>query len=79
MVLAYEQLMGEGFIETRERSLGRFDLFDADEVFLTGTGARMVPVGRFDGEAIGTPGVRPMTEQLDRAFGEATRELGTPF
>ncbi len=31
-----------------ERSLGRFDLLAADEVFLTGTGARIVPVATLD-------------------------------
>jgi branched-chain amino acid aminotransferase len=35
-----------------ERSLGRFDLYAADGVFLTGTRAGLVPVGSLDGSTI---------------------------
>ena len=52
-----------------ERSLGRFDLFSADEAFLTGTGARLVRVRSLDGEAIGRgsePG--PVVGRLSEAF-----------
>ena len=66
-------------IPAREASLGRFDLFAADEVFLTGTGARIVPVGRFDGAAVGLGGIGPVTQRIDEAFGPYTREHGTAF
>src|SRR5205085_1872604 len=36
-----------------ERSLGRLDLFSADEAFITGTGAGLVRVRSLDGETIG--------------------------
>jgi len=54
-------------IPTRIASLGRFDLLAADEVFLTGSGARVVPVATLDGAPIGD-GTHPVTRQLSDAF-----------
>jgi len=62
---------------TRVESLGRFDLFDAEEVFLSGTGARIVPVATLDGQSIGQPGQRPVVEHLSEAFSDFVREHGT--
>jgi branched-chain amino acid aminotransferase len=56
-----------------ERSLGRFDLFGAAEVFLTGTGARIVPVRSLDGEVIGTGRCGPRTERLIAALDALVR------
>jgi len=66
-------------LATAERSLGRFDLLGADEVFLTGTGARIVPVRSLDGELIakGEPG--PITARLTTAFTTLTTTTGTPI
>jgi branched-chain amino acid aminotransferase len=70
-------------IDTREESLSRIDLLRADEVFLTGSGARIVPVASLDGQPIGendvSPGARPITRQILDAFPEFTRRNGTPF
>jgi branched-chain amino acid aminotransferase len=71
-------IAGELGIEARERSLGRFDLLAADEVFLTGSGARLVPVATLDGQPIGA-GSHPVTERLIEAFGPYTTRHGTPF
>lgn len=61
------ELAREAEVEVRETSLARIDLLAADEVFLTGTGARIVPVRSLDGEAIGpVPG--PLTKRLMEAF-----------
>ena len=66
--------------ETRERTLGRVDLWDADEVFLTGSGARIVPVSSLDGQVVGHEGqARPVTEALLAAFPDYARERGTAF
>ena len=79
------ELADELGIPNREVSLSRFDLFSADEVFLTGTGARIVPVANFDGAPIGvgngnTPGGRgPITSRIDAAFSNCVERLGTPF
>lgn len=66
-------------IAARERTLGRIDFFGADEAFLTGSGARVVPVRSLDDQAIGkvTPG--PVTRQLTEAFFEFARSTGTPI
>lgn len=65
-------------IEVSERSLGRFDLLAADEVFLTGSGARVVSIASLDGQTIGN-GARPVMDRLIEAFGPYTEKHGTPF
>lgn len=66
-------------LPTAERTIARFDLMAADEVFLTGTGARLVPVRSLDAEPIGkgTPG--PVTRQLTAALDHLCRTTGTPI
>ena len=66
-------------IPARAQSLGRFDLFAADEVFLTGSGAALVPVRSLDGRSIGAAGPRPVYEKIRSAFLETAAERGTPF
>jgi branched-chain amino acid aminotransferase len=64
---------GDG-IEIREENLTRQDLYVADECFLTGTAAEVVPVVKIDKRPIGdgTPG--PITKRLAEAFRQRTRE-----
>lgn len=62
-----------------ERSLSRSDLLGADEVFLTGTGAGIVPVRSLDGQAIGAGAPFATTERLRAGYRERTKELGVPF
>ena len=66
-------------IPAAERTLGRFDLFAADEVFLTGSGAGLVPVRSFDGRAVGGGAPGLVTEKIAAAFADAVVGLGTPF
>jgi branched-chain amino acid aminotransferase len=66
-------------IPARTQSLGRFDLFAADEVFLTGSGAGLVPVRSLDGRSIGAGGPGPVYEKIWSAFLEAAPARGTPF
>lgn len=63
-----------GGIPVHEKNLTRHDLYTADECFLTGTGAEVVPVTRIDGRTIGggTPG--PITQRLMTAFHKKVRE-----
>jgi branched-chain amino acid aminotransferase len=65
-------------IPAREKTLNRIDLIGADEVFLTGTGARIVPVGSLDGQPIGD-GERPVTRALGDAFDARVRSSGVPI
>ena len=65
-------------IKTREATLGRFDLLGANEVFLTGTGARLVPVATLDGQTIGN-GERPIVWRLLDAMDRFAQIHGEPF
>ena len=60
-----------------ERRLARYDLFVADEVFLTGTGAEIIPVVRLDGRRIGSGEPGPVTRRLSTAFRELAGNEGT--
>jgi branched-chain amino acid aminotransferase len=66
-------------LTARERSLSRTDLLGADEVFLTGTGAGIVPVRSLDGQAIGTGAPFAVADRLCEGYRERTRVLGVPF
>ena len=72
------ELAGAQGIPARERSLGRFDFFAADEAFLTGSGAGIVPVRSLDGRAIGAGRPGPVWAKLHAAFADACASLGTP-
>lgn len=51
-----------------ERILTLFDVYNADEVFLTGTAAEMVPAVTCDGRTIGTGQPGPITQDLMQKF-----------
>jgi branched-chain amino acid aminotransferase len=72
------ELADELGLPAGERSLSRFDLLDADEVFLTGSGARVAPVGWLDGAPIGA-GPGAVTKRLADAYEARVRSEGTPF
>src|SRR5437762_3370011 len=54
----------ESGLKVSEPNLTRYDVFNADECFLTGTGAELVPVVKVDGRVIGTGKPGPVTERL---------------
>jgi branched-chain amino acid aminotransferase len=51
-----------------EAPLNRYDLYTADEVFLTGTAAEVIGVSRLDGRMIGTGTAGPVTKDLALRF-----------
>jgi len=57
--------------EVEERAIARAELYLADEVFMTGTAAELVPVREIDGHAIATgePGI--ITRSVQTAFEDA--------
>jgi len=57
-----------------EKRLERHDLYVADECFLTGTGAEVMPVVRIDGREIGGGQPGPVTRRLLDAFRAYIRE-----
>ena len=66
------RLAGEAGIDVRERSLAPYDLHTADECFLTGTGAELIPVREIDGRAMkACPG--PVFRCCSEAFRQEIR------
>ena len=56
--------------ECEERNLTSHDLYNADEVFVTGTAAEIVPITKIDGRVIGDGKPGPITKELMRKFEE---------
>lgn len=56
-----------------ERTMERHDILTADECFLTGTAAEVIPVTKLDGRPIGTGEVGPTTRLLRGAFQKMVR------
>jgi branched-chain amino acid aminotransferase len=55
-------------IPTQECVVTRHDVYTADECFLTGTGAEVIPVVKVDARPIGTGRPGPMTRQLRERY-----------
>lgn len=70
------ELCGKHDIEVIERSLTRYDIFIADECFLTGTAAEVIPVVALDRRQIGDGIPGPITKQLLAAFHELAMSTG---
>ncbi len=66
-------------IPCQERVLTRHDLFNADEAFLTGTAAEVVPVVKIDGRRIGTGKPGKVTRKLMSSFHDLTRKDGVRY
>lgn len=60
----------------REMELTRHDLYVADECFLTGTAAEVIPVTQIDGRPVGTGKPGPITRQLIADFHEFVKHGG---
>jgi branched-chain amino acid aminotransferase len=56
-----------------ERQIDRTELYNADEVFLCGTGAQISPVVEIDRRAVGTGRPGPITRQLHDLYFDAVR------
>jgi branched-chain amino acid aminotransferase len=65
--------------EIKEVNLTRYDLFVADELFATGSGAEVVPISEVDGRKIGPGRVGPVTAEFIKAFKHRTQTTGTPI
>ena len=60
-----------------EPNLTRYDLFNADECFLTGTGAEIIPVVKIDGRVIGSGKPGPVTVKLVGDYRRLAESTGT--
>ena len=72
-------LAEEAGLKVSEPNLTRYDLFCADECFLTGTGAEIVPVVKIDGRVVGTGKPGPVTRQLEDDYHALTKVSGEPI
>lgn len=75
VVLSLAQDMG---VVCHEENLTLYDVYTADECFLTGTAAEIIPAVQCDGRSIGTGSVGPMVRQLVQSFFEYSRTTGYP-
>ncbi len=73
------ELAEEEGLTVSEPNLTRYDLFNADECFLTGTGAEIVPVVKIDGRVIGTGKPGPITCKLVTEYHALTKNAGEPI
>jgi branched-chain amino acid aminotransferase len=71
---AVMELAREAGIKVVERTMDRHDVYTADECFLTGTAAEVIPVVECDGRAIGTGKPGPITRDLLNRFHKLVRE-----
>jgi branched-chain amino acid aminotransferase len=66
-------------LDVREERMSRFDIYTADEMFLTGTGAELIPVVKVDGREIGKGGVGPVFKALLADFHSLVKVDGAPI
>ena len=69
----------EAGIRVEERVFTRHDLYIADECFLTGTAAEVIPVVKIDQRAIGDAQPGKITQRLITAFRQLANSTGTPI
>lgn len=76
---AVMELADQRCIPTAEARLGRFDVYTADECFVTGTGAEIMHVREADGRRVGDGGAGPLTRTIRAAFEDLVRSEGSPL
>ncbi len=72
-------LAAESGLKVSEPNLTRYDLFNAEECFLTGTAAELMPVVKIDGRLIGTGKPGPVTQALVSKYRALTKASGEPI
>ena len=73
------EMAREASINVSEPNLTRYDLFNADECFLTGTGAELIPVVKIDGRVVGTGKPGSATKSLVKRYHALTQVSGEPI
>ena len=63
-------------VKAAEEPMTRYDVYTADEAFMTGTAAEIVPVISLDGRSIGTGKPGPVTLKLMKAYRALTAREG---
>jgi branched-chain amino acid aminotransferase len=75
-VMGLAERMG---IPCSEALFTRYDVFNAEECFLTGTAAEIIPVSKVDSRPIGTGKPGPITLKLVQAYKTLTQTEGVPI
>jgi branched-chain amino acid aminotransferase len=73
------ELAEQAGLKVSEPNLTRYDLFNADECFVTGTGAEIMPVVKIDGRVIGSGKPGPLTLRLVTEYHALTQVTGEPI
>ncbi|HEX3624560.1 MAG TPA: branched-chain-amino-acid transaminase [Verrucomicrobiae bacterium] len=73
------ELAVQNGIRVSEPNLTRYDLYNADECFLTGTGAEIMPVIKIDGRVIGTGKPGNLMKKLVEEYHALTTTSGDPI
>lgn len=73
------EIAAELGIRITETDISRHDVFVADECFLTGTAAEVIPVIKADGRTVGTGKPGSITSRMIARFRELVRVGGTPI
>jgi branched-chain amino acid aminotransferase len=71
-----ELITGKLGLTCREVTMTRFDVYTADECFLTGTAAEVIPVVEYDRRPIGAGKPGPVSVELVRLFKELANAEG---
>ncbi len=72
-------LAEEAGLTVQQSRMRRYDLYTADEVFLTGTAAEVIGVVDIDSRSIGDGKPGPVTRRLVKAFRKLAASSGTPI
>jgi branched-chain amino acid aminotransferase len=67
------EIAADAGIPAREEPINRYDVYTADEAFLTGTAAEIAPIRSLDGRQIGAGPIGPVTRTLMDRFKALTR------
>ncbi len=73
------ELAAKNKIKTKEGFLTRHEVYTADECFLTGTAAEIIPVVKVDGRLIGDGHPGPITKKMTQLFHVVTRKDGVKY
>ena len=73
------EMAAELGITILEPNMTRYDIFTADECFLTGTAAEIIPAVKLDTREIGSGTPGPLTRKLIERFRELTATNGEPI
>ena len=66
-------------LEAKEQFFTLYDMWAADEAFITGSAAEVAPVVEVDGRTIGDGKPGPTTKAIMKAFRELVMSTGTPI